>query len=127
MKPAERMDKLDHRLRTRLPRQWSHIQVDEDLHQDIMGSVRGQAEIRRHRGGWVVAGAAATVLAMTAAWWLSPGPTPAPPSTASSGVSTAGLDRQLARLEPSQVLPEAALRQEYERLKADMRKLGIDT
>jgi hypothetical protein len=46
--------------------------------------------------------------------------------SANLGVS-ATLQQQIARLETAPALPEAALRQEYERLKSDLRKLGIET
>ena len=125
-------DALDRRLKRALSAEDNSSNVDAILHRRVMNRVSRSAEPapRPLSSLTLAAGALAVLVAFVGAMMIQSPVNPAATEAATGiapPVASTTLRQHLARLESAPVLPEAALRQEYERLKSDLRKLGIET
>lgn len=124
-------DALDRRLNQELSAEYT-AGVDSALHRRIMNRVSRSSEpVGRPATSLTLAAGTFAILVAVAGVMMfqaTPGPTITVPAagTANLGVP-ATLKQHIAQLEIAQALPEAALREEYERLKSDLRKMGIES
>ena len=106
--------------------------VSDDLHRRVMRAVAEAPAVHRSRWAFrftpaLAAGALATAVAVMI--WSNIGPTPAP-TAALVDESQAGIDKinlRIAALGDEVRLPEAALREELQRLESDLKRFRLSS